>query len=84
MVYDQRNGQVHCLNPAVSRVWRACDGTTSAEQLGPALNLDSELVGRAIGELEACGLLDDGPAGVTRREATAKFAKMGRRRQPRR
>lgn len=78
LVYDQRNNQVHCLSSAAGRVWRACDGTTSAEQLGRALNLESGLVERALGELDACGLLDgDTPDGVTRREATAGLAKLG-------
>jgi hypothetical protein len=78
LVYDQRSDHVHCLNAAVCRVWRACDGKTSVDQLAPGLNLDSELVARALAELEACGLLDSGAAvGVTRREAGARLARMG-------
>jgi hypothetical protein len=78
LVYDQRNDQVHCLGSAARTVWRACDGKTSVEQLGRALNLDCELVDRALGELEACGLLDDEAAGgVTRREATGRLARIG-------
>jgi hypothetical protein len=78
LVYDQRNDQVHCLSSEGRTVWRACDGTTSVEQLGSALNLDSELVAQALDELEACGLLDAEAAdGVTRREAAARLARMG-------
>lgn len=59
LVYDQRTNRVHCLSSAAARVWRACDGTASAQQLGRALNLESVLVERALGELDACELLDD-------------------------
>lgn len=74
LVYDQRSNRVHCLSAAACRVWRACDGSTTAEQLGPALGLDTELVARALEELEACELLE---GGVTRREATARLARIG-------
>src|SRR5215213_9223849 len=73
LIYDQRSDQAHCLTPAASRVWRACDGSTSVQQLGSALDLDAATLARALEELEACELLDYGPAtGVTRREATTK------------
>lgn len=78
LVYDQRSDQVHCLSLAAGKVWRACDGKTSLEQLGSALNIDSELVDRALDELDACGLLDgEAPGGVTRREATARLVRTG-------
>jgi hypothetical protein len=74
LVYDRLTNRVHCLSPPARMVWRACDGTISVEQLGPALGLDAEVVARALGELEACELLE---RGVTRREATAWLAKIG-------
>jgi hypothetical protein len=78
LVYDQRNDQVHCLGPDSRRVWRACDGTTSVDQLDSALNLDSGLVVRALDELEACGLLEADEADrVTRREAGKRLAEIG-------
>ena len=78
LIYDQRSDQAHCLTPAASRVWRACDGSTSVQQLGSALDLDAATLARALEELEACELLDYGPAtGVTRREATTKLVRMG-------
>ncbi len=78
LLYDQRNDRVHCLSSAAGKVWRACDGKTSVEQLGSALKLDSGLVDQALGELEGHGLLDGEPAsGVTRREATMRLAKIG-------
>ena len=78
LVYDQRTDQVHCLSSAAQQVWRACDGETPVEELGSRLNLDSELVAHALGELEACGLLDEDAAdSLTRREATGRLAKIG-------
>jgi hypothetical protein len=59
-------------------VWRACDGRTTAEELCPALGLDHETVMRALGELGERELVNSVPgAGVTRREAAARLAKVG-------
>lgn len=78
LVYDQRTDRAHCLSGPVAKVWRACNGTTGRHELEAMLELDPETVARAIDELESCDLLDPGPAvGVTRRQATAKFAKVG-------
>lgn len=78
VVYDQRSDQVHCLGAVARRVWRGCDGKTSADQLSKTLKLDSEVVDRALGELDACDLFDgEATDGVTRREAAASFAKIG-------
>lgn len=78
LIYDQRNDQAHCLNPAAAQVWRACDGATSREQLARQLELDPATVEQALDELETCGLLDGAvKPGMTRREATARFAKVG-------
>ena len=78
LIYDRNNDQAHCLSTEAGAVWRACDGSTTVERLGANLGLDHETVARALEELGECGLLDTGPAtGVTRREVTAKFAKVG-------
>jgi hypothetical protein len=78
LIYDERTHQAHCLAPAVAEVWRVCDGERSPEQLAAELEIDSDTVARALDELEACGLLDVGAdSGVTRREATTRFAKIG-------
>lgn len=78
LIYDQQTNQAHCLGTAAAKVWRACDGRTSPEQLGVELELDNATVGRALEELLACGLLDLGPnSGVTRREVTTRLAKWG-------
>jgi hypothetical protein len=79
LVYDQRNDQAHCLSSDAGTVWRACDGKTSVSGLSAKLGMDEATVSRAMDELEQCGLLDSGPksAGITRREATARMAKVG-------
>lgn len=80
LVYDGESSQAHCLSSAAARVWRACDGDTSVEQLSESLELDPAVVVAALAELEECTLLDrglPGPQEITRREATAKLAKVG-------
>jgi hypothetical protein len=47
LVYDRLTNRVHCLSTPARMVWRACDRSTSVEQLGPALGLDAESVARA-------------------------------------
>ena len=78
LVYDQRSDEAHSLSAPAARVWRRCDGRTDIDALSTELDLDSETVVRALAELDDCGLLDAGPvAGVTRREATTRVAKIG-------
>jgi len=79
LVYDETNENAHSLGVAAARVWRACDGESSAKALSTELNMDPETVSRALEELEECNLLDNGTAltGMTRREAALKGAKVG-------
>ena len=80
LVYDEANGEAHCLSPAAARVWRACDGYTMIDALANKLELDDATVTRALEELETCNLLDAGPTvgtGSTRRELTMRMAKVG-------
>lgn len=78
LVYDQRNDRAHCLSGAAARVWRASDGDTTVEQMSDALEIDLDVVRDALQELGGCDLLEAWqPAGVTRREATTKLAKVG-------
>jgi hypothetical protein len=80
LVYDLATHEAHCLSAAAARVWRVCDGSTTREQLSVALSMDADTVGRAVDELETCGLLEaDGvtSSGSTRREMTIKAAKAG-------
>jgi hypothetical protein len=79
LVYDQNNDTAHSLGVAAARVWRACDGETSAQDLSARLDLDADTVTRALEELDECNLLGNGEQrdGMTRREATLKTAKVG-------
>jgi hypothetical protein len=66
-----------------AKVWRACDGRTSPDQLVAGLGLDPDTVARALDELSNCDLLVQSPTlapvrgGSTRREVTIKLAKVG-------
>jgi len=80
LVYDQTNDTAHSLSVAAVRVWKACDGERSVKSLVTELEMDSDTVKRALEELDECNLLDNGSqleAGMTRREATLKGAKIG-------
>lgn len=85
LVYDESVDRGHCLSPEAARVWRRCDGKTPADGLSRQLGLDSDMVARALKELEDCDLLEAPPelavdgaaAGSTRRELAVKTAKVG-------
>jgi hypothetical protein len=81
LVYDTKTDTGHSLSPDAATVWRACNGTTSAERLSVKLGLDAETVDRALEELSACDLLEVRPTiladGSTRRQVTMKLAKVG-------
>jgi hypothetical protein len=78
LVYDQVQNHAHSLGATAARVWRACDGETSAEVLSGELGLDSDTVARALEQLDQCNLLDHGPdsGAMTRRDVTFKTAKL--------
>jgi hypothetical protein len=81
LVYDQQTAAAHCLTSQAAAVWRACDGQTTPAQIAVKLEFDPETVSRALEELERCELLQTfevpKASGVTRREATLRFAKVG-------
>ena len=80
VIYDQLSQTAHSLSAAVAMVWEVCDGRHSPDEIARQLSLEPAMVARALEELGACGLLDDGPAiapGISRREAAKKFAKVG-------
>jgi hypothetical protein len=80
LVYDLTTDQAHALGATAARVWRACDGKTEAVALRVELGLDAETVTRALDELRANGLLDDGAGGapgITRRDLSVKATKVG-------
>jgi DNA-binding MarR family transcriptional regulator len=81
LVYDTKTDRGHSLSPEAAKVWRACNGTTSAEVLSARLGLELETVSRALDELSSCELLETSPTivadGSTRREVTLRLAKVG-------
>jgi hypothetical protein len=78
LVYDRTNDRAHCLSGPAARVWQRCDGRSTIEGLGAALELDAATVDRAAQELRLCGLLEgDAAGGLTRREMTLNVAKVG-------
>jgi hypothetical protein len=83
LVYDETSHRAHCLGSTAARVWRACDGETTVDALSARLDLDREMVARALDELRECELLEgeSGAAhvgnGMTRRDLTFRAAKVG-------
>jgi hypothetical protein len=80
LVYDLTTDQAHALGPAAARVWRACDGKTDAVAFSVELGLDDETITRALDELRANRLLDEGTElapGISRRDLSVKVAKVG-------
>jgi hypothetical protein len=88
LVYDSTAKRAHCLGATAARVWRACDGNANVEALSVALDLSTDTVTRALAELEQSKLLsgleihEGGSSngrgnGITRRQLTARSAKIG-------
>jgi hypothetical protein len=74
LIYDLTDNRALCLNETSARIWRACDGTNSVEDIGRAVG-NEDLVWLALAELKKEKLIDHEPvtpdrfAGVSRREA---------------
>jgi len=79
LIYDGMTGRAHCLGEAAGQVWRLCDGYTSIPVIANKLDMDPDMVNRAIEEIDKCGLLEEMPSlrGSTRREFGVKTAKLG-------
>lgn len=80
VVYDDESKLAHSLTAEVCAVWELCDGMRTAERIAAASGLDGPLVGRAIGELTECGLLEGMGAShrlVSRREAARRLIGTG-------
>jgi hypothetical protein len=86
LIYDGKNARAHALTPDAARVWRACDGETSIDDLAVRLELSRDTVVRALGELEGAELLESfgldivdvgNGNGITRREMAFRSAKIG-------
>jgi hypothetical protein len=83
LVADPLSNRAHSLNAFAARVWQACDGETTAEELITKLDSDRDSVAHALAELSDCELLErTGPpivsnGGVTRRDLGVRAAKVG-------
>ena len=83
LVADRANNRAHSLNAFAARVWRACDGETTTEDLVTKLGSDREAVAHALAELSDCELLERtgppivGNGGMTRRDLGIRAAKVG-------
>jgi hypothetical protein len=83
LVCDPEKNRAHSLNAFAARVWQACDGETTADELVVKLDSDRDSVAWALAELSDCELLDrNGPViagngGMTRRDLGLRTAKMG-------
>lgn len=79
LVHHAERNEFHTLNSTSAAVWRACDGTRTAQQISEATGLDSAIVGFALDELDDRGLLSiSAPAsGLTRREVVRRLAAAG-------
>jgi hypothetical protein len=80
VIYDTSAQTVHALSAVAAAVWELCDGQHTPEGIRRELALEGAITARALEELRACGLLDDGPSrtpGISRREAAKRLAKVG-------
>ena len=48
LVYDLKRHKAHCLNPAVARIWKRCDGKTTVAELA-----------RHLGEAEESAIAEE-------------------------
>src|SRR3982750_1614851 len=78
LIYDLTDNRALCLNETSARVWRACDGTNSVEDISRLVG-NEDLVWLALAELKKEKLVDHGPAmpekfgGMSRRQVIRKI-----------
>jgi Coenzyme PQQ synthesis protein D (PqqD) len=83
LVADPLSSRAHSLNAFAARVWQACDGETTTEELVTKLDSDRDSVAHALAELSDCELLERtgppivGNGGMTRRDLGVRAAKVG-------
>lgn len=75
LVLDTRNDRVHCLPADVTRVWDACTGDRTLDQLAAATGLDLAVVAGSVEQLVDLDLLT--PNGVDRRHFLRRTALVG-------
>ncbi len=88
LVYDQEHFQAHCLNQLAGRIWRACDGASSVEEIAATVGRDTgtavtvDVVWHALYQLEDFHLLEPGialatVAPVSRRQLLTTLRRIG-------
>ncbi len=80
VIYDQVNHIAHCLSSDAVAVWELCDGGLSEAEIATELGVSLDMVGRAVGSLRECRLLDPDPVaapGYSRRQAAIRLARIG-------
>ena len=79
IVVSVESHEAHCLSPVAARVWEACDGVRTVEEIRRSCEeletMDPRLVEQTLEELRVADLLD--PFQASRREATRRLATAG-------
>ena len=84
LVYDLARHEAHCLSPLAAAIWRACDGRTTADQIGRQLaaggagRLEADVVRLTLDRLAAARLLEGERAGGTRLPPNSRRALLRR------
>jgi hypothetical protein len=74
LVYDIESSRAHSLNNVGAAVWRACDGTRSAEQIAAHTGLDPSAVELALDNLSDVELISGHErTGISRRTALRRI-----------
>ena len=84
LVYDLKRHKAHCLNRSAARIWRHCDGRTTAAQMAKVVGeelqtpITEEAVWLALDRLGKASLLEQrvthpGGANLSRREVVRKL-----------
>jgi hypothetical protein len=78
LIYDTATDQVHRLSGDAAAVWTACADGATETTLAASTGRPPEVVGQALTELEAAGLVEaSGPAGMTRRAFAIRAGMVG-------
>ena len=76
LIYNKTNDQMFCLNETSAKVFNACDGRTSFEEIKKKYKFTDDLIYLALDELKANDLLTNYEgnhfAGMSRREAVKR------------
>jgi hypothetical protein len=78
LIYDTTTDKAYCLNETSAKVFNACDGATSFDELKSKYQFTDDLIYLTLDELQAKNLLDSSAnyetpfAGMSRREVIRK------------